>query len=286
MRLLITADLHYNHVRSRPVADEVIERMNRVGGDAVLVVGDTATAEGDWFERCLERFTIDGPKLLVAGNHELWTRDGDSREILFEQLPRRAREIGWWWLEDRPFVGEGFAIVGSVGWYDYQFAQASLGIPRRFYAAKVSPGATGHFTQYAHLMEDAADVPAKAMEVVARWNDGKFVHLHELDEAFLEGRIESLRGQLEGLKQVEHVVAAIHHLPFEQLLPPAHSAQWDFAKAYLGSPKIGELLMKYENVRHCFCGHSHFPVCAQVGRIRAINIGSGYRQKYFDVLEV
>ena len=32
----------------------------------------------------------------------------------------------------------GFA--GSLGWYDYSFAQASLGIPRRFYEAKVSPG--------------------------------------------------------------------------------------------------------------------------------------------------
>jgi hypothetical protein len=33
MRLLVTADLHYNHPKSRAVAEELIEEMNRAGGD-------------------------------------------------------------------------------------------------------------------------------------------------------------------------------------------------------------------------------------------------------------
>ena len=82
------------------------------------------------------------------------------------------------------------------------------------------------------------------------------------------------------------VIAAIHHLPFAQLLPPPHSAQWDFAKAYLGSAAIGKLLLKYPNVRYAYCGHSHFPAKAQIEHIQAINIGSGYRQKRYEVLEV
>src|SRR4051812_11445361 len=33
MRLLATADLHYNHARSRALAEQVIDDMNRAGGD-------------------------------------------------------------------------------------------------------------------------------------------------------------------------------------------------------------------------------------------------------------
>ena len=76
------------------------------------------------------------------------------------------------------------------------------------------------------------------------------------------------------------------HLPFAQLLPPPHSAQWDFAKAYLGSSKIGELLLKYPQISHAYCGHSHFPVETQVGHIKAINVGSGYRTKRFITLDL
>src|SRR5687767_10868904 len=87
MRLLVTADLHYNHPKSKAVADDLIEQMNRAGGDVLLLVGDTAIAEGDSLDRCLERFRFNGPKLLVPGNHELWTAGGDSYEIFRTILP-------------------------------------------------------------------------------------------------------------------------------------------------------------------------------------------------------
>ena len=78
MRILLTADLHYNHPRSRPLADTLIDDMNRAGGDVLVLIGDTATHEGDLLEQCLSRFKFPGPKLIVAGNHELWTLGDDS----------------------------------------------------------------------------------------------------------------------------------------------------------------------------------------------------------------
>src|SRR5437588_5549413 len=81
LRLLVTADLHYNHARSRPLAEALIDQMNRAGGDVLLVVGDTATSDGDALERCLARFRFTGPKLFVAGNHELWTHGSDSHRL-------------------------------------------------------------------------------------------------------------------------------------------------------------------------------------------------------------
>src|SRR5271154_5079137 len=98
MRLLVTADLHYNHARSRKVADELIDRINADDPDALLLVGDTACLDGNWIERCLARFTVPGPKLFVPGNHELWTAGPDSLGPLTSELPRRVRAAGWHWL--------------------------------------------------------------------------------------------------------------------------------------------------------------------------------------------
>jgi len=82
------------------------------------------------------------------------------------------------------------------------------------------------------------------------------------------------------------IIAAIHHLPFAQLLPPSHNAQWDFAKAYLGAAAIGQLLLQFPNVTMLLCGHSHFPAESQIDHIHALNIGSGYRAKQCMLLEV
>jgi Icc-related predicted phosphoesterase len=286
MRLLATADLHYNHPRSRESADEVIDRINREAFDVLLLVGDTAAGDGDALEQCLSRFTFEGPRLFVAGNHELWTHADDSYRLFRDELPRRVRALGWRWLQSEPFRAGDVAVVGSVGWYDYSFAQASLRIPNRFYAAKVSPGVAERVAEYRHLLETADDVPPEARDVVARWNDGRFVNLHRSDQAFLDELRGELRAQLDALRGVSTVVAAIHHLPFAELLPPSHNAQWDFAKAYLGSGAIGRLLLEYPNVRHVLCGHSHFAARARVGNVEAVNIGSGYRWKTWTTLDL
>src|SRR5439155_23783881 len=156
---------------------------------------------------------------------------------------------GWQWLQTKPYVADDVAIVGTVGWYDYSFAQPALGIPVRFYREKVSPGAAAMLEEFSHLLKDAKDVPKKAMNIVARWNDGKFVKLYRTDEQFLAELLATFEAQLRSVAHVKHVVAATHHLPFAQLLPPPHSGQWDFTKAYLGSSKIGEVLLKFPNVR-------------------------------------
>ena len=286
MRILLTADLHYNHPRSRPLADKLIDDMNRAGGDVLVLIGDTATHEGDLLEQCLSRFRFSGPKLIVAGNHELWTLGGDSYTLFTEELPRRCRALGWQWIETDPFVTRDLAIVGTMGWYDYSFAQASLEIPIRFYEHKVSPGAAAYLDGYKHLLDNVDDVSPRALQIVARWNDGRYVKLHRGDREFLVELTDRLDRQLADVAHVKDVIAVTHHLPFAELLPPPRTAQWDFAKAYLGAAPLGRTLLKHAHCRHAFCGHSHFLAEATVGHVAAVNIGSGYRWKTFKTLDL
>jgi Icc-related predicted phosphoesterase len=97
---------------------------------------------------------------------------------------------------------------------------------------------------------------------------------------------EKLERQLAGLKGVGSVLVAMHHLPFREMLPPPHTAQWDFVKAFLGAARLGETILKHENVKMVICGHTHLPMEGQVGGVRAINIGSGYRVKRYRVIEL
>jgi hypothetical protein len=279
MRLLATADLHYNHARSKRLAEELIARLNATECDALLVVGDTAIPDGPSLEQCLSLFRFAGPRLFVPGNHELWTHAPDSHAILTEDLPRRVSALGWHYLPGRPFTRGHVSIVGSLGWYDYAFANPALGIPHRFYAQKISPGAAAQLSEFQHLLTEASDVAKTAMDIHARWNDGRFIRLHRSDEAFLDEVLAQLEADLSSVPPGNDVVAAVHHVPFRELLPPQSRPQFEFAKAYLGSPRLGELLLRHPNVRHVLCGHSHFPAEAQVHHLRAINIGSGYRQK-------
>ncbi len=284
MKLLVTADLHFNHGKSHQLAKDLIEQINQTDADVLLVVGDTATADENQLEAALPLIHFSGPKLFICGNHELWTRRDDSYMIFKQELPERIAALGWHWLEENPFVQDGLAIVGSVGWYDYSYAPASLQIPRRFYEAKLSPGAAAYFSAFNHLLGD--DVPESAREIFARWNDGKLVKLHRTDDNFLSERMAGLNQSLSQVPAHCRVIAGVHHVPFSQLLPPRHSPAWDFARAYLGSDLIGNLLLEDTRITHVFCGHSHFASEQQIKHIHAINIGSGYRQKHLWIGEV
>src|SRR4051794_41710586 len=104
--------------------------MNAAGGDVLLVVGDTAAADGDAIERCLARFRFAGPKLFVAGNHELWTLGSDSYELFTDVLPRRVRGLGGHWLGGDPFlVGDDAAGGGSGGGGDIFLSPPEPGVP-------------------------------------------------------------------------------------------------------------------------------------------------------------
>lgn len=289
MRILLTSDLHYNIRRSQEPTREVARRACREGGDALVLLGDTAGADLGPFRDALNLFAeFKGAKFLVPGNHCLWC-DGHqtSMERYRTLLPALAAEAGFDVLDHRPAVLGPVALVGSIGWYDYSFRREELGIPVEFYRAKVSPGAAAYLGMNELVAAHEKELSPQLMSMGVRWMDGQYIRLEESDEEFTEQLCKKLSAQLEEVPAaVERIIVGLHHVPFRELLPVGSPQKLEFAHAYMGSSRLGEVLKKFPRITHVYCGHSHWRSSMKVGGMKVISIGSTYIEKHLEVLDV
>lgn len=265
MRVVALADLHYG---MRPAWDARVEELARrvcaEGGDVLVLAGDVAGADGCGFGACLALFeTFPGARLLVPGNHDLWTRTGDSLPLYEEILPALARERGFRMLDRGPFrADDGTAFVGSVGWYDYAYRDPSLAVPAAFYEDKLWPGRL-------------------------EWMDRRFVRLPWDDRAFARRLLGRLEAHLRAVEDAPRAVAVFHHIPFAELVTrkPGDEA-WTFGNAFMGSPAFGRSLLARPNVVLSLSGHSHAPADHRAGRLRARNLGTTYERKEREIFDL
>lgn len=264
MRIAVTADLHFGH---HPTYDratrKIVRQINGLEADLLILAGDTAVVDNGSFEECLHLFQdFPGRRLLVAGNHDLWTLDGNSWEIYTTRIPEFAERHGFHYLDNEPFVQDNVAVVGNIGWYDYSFRKPELEVPMRMYERKTLPGA-------------------------CRWNDVDYIRWPYSDVEFTERTLSRLEAHLERIKDnVTDIVCVTHHIPFSNMVTRRDDVGWSFGNAFMGSQRIGELLLKYDKVCCAICGHSHIEGRYENGHIQCINVGSTYRHKRCVVLEV
>ena len=289
LRLLITSDLHYNITRSQLPARRLARQVLRVGGDALVLVGDTAGIDLGVFRDALGLFDeFKGVKLLVPGNHCLWRNDGGSSLERYEHtLPDLARECGFTVLDAAPVTLGDVGLVGSIGWYDYTFAQASLGIPMEFYRLKVSPGAAAYMGMDELVERHRPTLSEDVLSMGVRWTDGQYVRLGMSDEEFTARLADTLERQLaEVSPRVSQIVAFLHHLPFAQLVPEVRHRRVAFAAAYMGSGVFGQVLRQFHKITHVYCGHSHWHMQLRVDQMEVVSIGSTYKEKHLEILEI
>ena len=164
MRILITADLHY-----RPSQREAYLNFSHwvkaQAPDCLIIAGDVGHPLR-LFRRALQLFAdLDCPKLVLAGNHDVYKGEHDSRTLWETVLPQASREEGFGWLEEEVVVlgvskepgpkrhdgsevsepsevsrvktrdgaqGTGaIGIVGTMAWYDYSSRRRTRLTPRR-----------------------------------------------------------------------------------------------------------------------------------------------------------
>lgn len=293
MRIQVTADLHYDSIRSRKAAEGLAADICRRGGDVLVLVGDSASAAHQQLRDCLNLFAaFPGRKFMVPGNHCLWCLPGEDSLDRYERIvPALAEECGFVLLDHHPAVlADGTGLVGSVGWYDYSFRDEQLGIPLEFYRAKVTPGAAERLASHKALAEAYRPVLKEShYDSATRWMDGVHVRMALTDEQFLERLIQRLSEQLwafENDPAVRRAIAFVHHLPFRELVPAERPPPFAFAAAYMGSDRIGQALLASRKLSHVFCGHSHWRKSLQIGSVKVVNVGSTYSQKHLETLDI
>lgn len=289
MKLIVTADLHYDNARSTESARRIAEEICGLRADALLILGDVAGQETGILSECLHLFDrFEGLKLFVAGNHDVWTRPGEnSLEKLEQVLPELCREADFHPLDVEPAVVDGVGIVGTMGWYDYSFRLSDLEVPLRFYQAKIAPGAAERFPEHQDLLADADDVPDTAMEIGTRWMDGQHVRLPMSDFEFSHYLLDRFRDHLDqAARRSEKIVVGMHHLAFWEIVPEIENVSRAFAAGFMGSEMFGEAILAEPKVRYAFFGHSHRPLRMQCGHVRCIDVGSTYVDKRYEIVDV
>ena len=288
MRLIATADLHYDMADYRSKVRELADAMCREQADVLAIAGDIFAGEIGYLVECLHLFDgFQGTKVLVAGNHDLWTYGGDSFRLYDETIPAAAAACGFHDLDKGPLVVGDVGLVGTVGWYDYSFRDESLGIPLRFYEHKAAPGYAQQAPDLAHLIDPDEALPPRALAARSFWNDGRMIHWDTDDRGFNQLTLERLEAQCVAVEAEVRAIAAItHHIPFVEMLRRRSDPSWGFGNAFMGSAGLGEVLQRHHEVSHVVFGHSHTREHRRVGHVEATNVGCTYKMKRYDIIEV
>jgi 3',5'-cyclic AMP phosphodiesterase CpdA len=257
MRILITADLHY-----RPSQREAFlafaDWVQRQQPDCLVIAGDVGHPLR-LFGRALQLFAgLDCPRLLLAGNHDLYRGEYDSRTLWEQALPQAAREEGFVWLEDEVvlqplngtqksgFLGDNgsserlqphLAIVGTMGWYDYSARAPHLGYD---------------------------DTTLRAMKRLVN-HDADYIDWPWSDVAMARYLARGFAGRLRRAvdnRAVSQVLVVTHVPIFEQAVPNYPESEfWSLMRAYAGNFTLGELVRRMPKVTHVVSGHIHRAGC-------------------------
>ena len=263
MKIIVTADIHYGVGNNEPIVKKFAQRIIRTKADVLILVGDTYAIDQKLLVECLELFQgFKGDKLLVAGNHDLWTTEGSSLTIYGKVIPKIAKKCGFHFLDQKPFIKGGVGFVGSIGWYDYSFRDLTLSIPKQYYLEKRWP------------------------EVV-NWNDRSYVRLGMSDEVFTKRVNQKLKRHFRKVnKQVSTIICATHLVPFYELLRTTHTSIDKFLNGFSGSEETGRIIKSFLKVKYVFCGHTHQKKEAKIGDIICVNIGSDYLRKRYEMIDI
>ena len=265
MKIVVAADLHYGVGYNQEICHKLVQRILKKKPDVIILAGDTFHFDFQLLTDCLELFKdFKGDKMLVPGNHDLWTEGGNSLELYEKTLPNIIRQAGFHYLDEKPFIKENVAFVGNIGWYDFTFKDLTRPIPQEFYEKKYWPGAIIH-------------------------NDGRYVHLGITDEEFtrrLNTKLKKHLAQVSKNPKVDTIICTFHHVPFKQLQHSHHTSMDRFLTAFSGSRETGEICLSFPKVKYVFCGHTHQKKKALINGVHAINVGSDYLRKRFEVLEI
>jgi 3',5'-cyclic AMP phosphodiesterase CpdA len=271
VRLVLTSDLHVDHhPEVVPIVRERLLEISSLDGrpvDVLVVAGDVS-ASPEHLEQALRGLRSGAARAVyVPGNHDLWSlAGGPSSRARYEQvLPAKARAAGFDPLGRDPVEIGGVWFAGVTGWYDFSLRNRAL--DETFSLDDYRTGAWGRL----------------------RWNDVMKVVWPDDRGALLDApaicaaQVRALEEQL-ALVAGRPSVVVTHHLPFAELVTSKGELPWDFLNGFMGSAKLGELILRTPGVLLSLSGHTHFRKSARLrgasGPVRAEVSPIGYPREY------
>ena len=259
MRIAYSSDFHFEASdANREAVERIADRIRALSADVVVIAGDA----GNTLEQLGEVLSffshLHVPKFFVAGNHDIWTEEAnpdiDSREKYEVEVPRVCEQAGFNDLSREPVIVNKTGFVGTLGWYDYSFADPRLGLSHDDYwrglwenriwwdkeMAFWSPRGGGNGTS-----DDRIRDPEVCQEMVTT----------------LESHMRAIENR------VDRLVAVVHTLPFLQTLPRSDPPY--FLDAFTGAGGLGQVLTRCQKVTHQIGGHKHLNGDWPIGRIQS-----------------
>jgi 3',5'-cyclic AMP phosphodiesterase CpdA len=244
MKIAITSDLHLPITPITLIA-RLAEQVAAYRPDVFIVAGDVGESLPDW-QRCLStlKSIVDAPLLVLAGNHDLWTRNIWPSQKLFEELlPEQTAKVGGVWLEWAAFVRDGVGIVGSIAWYDYSAIDPVF--------QHEPPDQIGRHKR---------DFNYDAQGIDWRWTDPDFAGM-------VGDKLLARLDRLENDDAVKQIVVATHVPLLEaQMCRKPGNSSWGYSNAYFGNLTLGREVLHRGKVTHVISGHTH------VGRQETIEL--------------
>jgi len=250
MRVVYSSDFHIDASdTARQAVRRIAKYIEAAGADVVVIAGDAGNTLETLGEVLSYFSRMRIPKFFVAGNHDVWVEKTGTGQLLHSRekyethIPRVCEQHGFVDLSREPVVLDGVGFVGSLGWYDYSFADPELGLRdddywKGEYEDKIWwDKRMALWLPRSHEDKETAGERLHDPEVCQEMASVLDDHLRVVDT------------------QVERIVGVVHTLPFVESLPRSDPPY--YMDAFTGGGRIGETLTKYDKVTHHIGGHKH-----------------------------
>ncbi|MBD3184901.1 hypothetical protein GF312_21640 [Candidatus Poribacteria bacterium] len=257
MRIGVTSDIHTDiSPGNSQIIKHIAEAVKEAELDVFIICGDIS-ANVMVFSRTLGAFhhiDSDCKKLLVAGNHDIWTSQTtgkiDSNDK-YKLITAIASEHDFHHLGDSPVIIDKIGFCGTIGWYDYSYRNDKHNIPIKYYMKKFFQGSV--------------------------WNDVNYAKWGKSDIEMARYFENELQNQINSIKNgVSRIIAVTHHVPFKECVKYKDKLPWDFFSAFMGSVGLGEICLKEPLITHALFGHTHANFNVNIKGVQAVCSPVGY----------
>lgn len=253
MRLGIISDIHkdYNELNTdEDITSLYIAELKKRDLDVVIIAGDIAEDLLEVKEFVNELQSELGiPILSVPGNHEMWEGEGVKKQSTEMRYMDFATQIEGS-LCGKPYhLNDEWVVVGNMGWYDYGFRP--------------------------HYITE--EIVAQKKKKVWK-HEYKAINLQISDQQFAKQMVEQVEKEIKQL-QDKKILFINHFVLFPQFLTfKEKSDDWNFANAFMGSKSMGEMVLRYPNIKLAVFGHTHkrFGICDYNEHLKVVCNPLGY----------